>query len=345
MSKRPSDMSLTTTVEGITLRNIVGNMTAFAWYNTIVLPNGRPDFYAIAILADFIYWHKATPVLHPRTHNLMGYERKFYADKFQANYKTIAAKFNMTVKVTREAIYRLIELGVLVRELRTITTSDGTKLTNVPFWDINLEVLDAITYPAQYPIGALVRPDAIDPAQSASYDADDEADDDHPLYPHNGIPYTPTTVHPPTRTGVEGIPPQGHTYTETTTENSTKISNPKGDFSFSDQTATATAQTGCRNVECGQATDEQALEQLVAELDGQVASRQPQDFTATTMLDGWMQIIGGAKPPAQKARQATQTPVQRNGRNNGMDTPITPTKAQVGARKAPGNKAMVSGGR
>ena len=135
------------------------------------------------------------------------------------------------------------------------------------------------------------------------------------------------------------------------TENTTENTN-NGDFSFSDQTATATAQTGDPDLSQlvtqadldRQMADEQALLEK-AGLDGQVASRQDQDFTATTMLDGWMQIIGGAKPPAQKARQATQTPVQRNGRNNGMDTPTTPPQAQVGARKAPGNKAMVSGGR
>ena len=110
MSKRPAEMRVTPTVVGVTQMEIVGNMIAPAWYSTIVLPNGRPDFFAISILADFIYWYKAAPVYHPVTYVFMGWERKFYGDKFQANYKTIAAKFNMTVKTTRETIYRLISL-------------------------------------------------------------------------------------------------------------------------------------------------------------------------------------------------------------------------------------------
>lgn len=41
-----------------------------------------------------------------------------------ATYRVIAGKFNMPVDSTREAIYRLVKIGVLIRELRTIT-EDG----------------------------------------------------------------------------------------------------------------------------------------------------------------------------------------------------------------------------
>lgn len=321
MNKRPDDMAPTPTVAGVTRLNITGNIIAPAWYSTITLPNGRPDFYAIMILADFIYWYKATPVYHPRTQVFMGWERKFYGDKLQANYKTIAGKFNMPVKLTREAIYRLIDLGVLIRELRTVVLKDGAKLTNVPYWDINLEVLDALTYPPAYPVGALVRADAVDPASLADQDTDqdnDQGGDPLSLAPH--VPVERYTLSPYTGRGytspqVEGVPAGGYTYTETTTEISTKISNPNSALGFSSQTANDAGQVDAAepatvaNVNHARPTRAIAgstdrAQAIVGDpLQGAVSQDSPQDIDARVaeLLDAADDPAGVAQDPQQLA--------------------------------------------
>lgn len=169
--KRPNDMRPTSTVERITKLDITGNIIPPTWYQTILMPTGRPDMYAIQILSDFVYWHKARRAHNPRTREFIGWERKFYGDKFQANYKAIAKKFNMPLRATRDAIYRLIELGVLIRELRTVVSRDEFTMTNVPYWDIDVDVLVELTYPKEFPIGALVGAEFMDDVdQDSEYD-------------------------------------------------------------------------------------------------------------------------------------------------------------------------------
>jgi len=169
-------MRPTSTVERITKLDITGNMSPPTWYQTILMPTGRPDMDAIQILSDFVYWHKARRAHDPRTREFIGWERKFFADKFQANYKSIAKKFNMPLRATRDAIYRLIELGVLIRELRTVTSREGYVMTNVPYWDIDVDVLIELTYPKELPIGDIVGAEFMDDVdQDSEYDDQERA--------------------------------------------------------------------------------------------------------------------------------------------------------------------------
>lgn len=126
--------------------NFPGLVMPRTWRTTVTLPDGKPDFYGMLILADFIDMHQPVSVYDPSAPGSVRLEKKYPGDKYVATYRTIAARFDMPIKRTREAIYRLLASGVLILELRTITVN-GLTMSNIPHWDINTKILADITFP------------------------------------------------------------------------------------------------------------------------------------------------------------------------------------------------------
>ena len=143
--KRPNDMSPTATGLAIHAMNITGQVIPAEWFIRLRMPSGIPDTAAILVLSEIVYWYRLNEIgdAAERTVRL---ERKFYGDKLQLYYNAFASKFGISVDSAKKAVYRLIEFGVITRELRTVEIG-GAPVGNVPFWDINVEKLAEITFP------------------------------------------------------------------------------------------------------------------------------------------------------------------------------------------------------
>lgn len=145
--RRPNDMTVTNTVAAVTQLAVTGDVIPATWYHTIRLPNGKLDAYAILFLADFVYWHRAQEVRDPQTGQFLRFERRFFGDKYQRNYADIASKFDVSVDTAKDVMHRLMQLGVITLELRTVFIAGQGAVPNVPYWDIDAEILTRLTYP------------------------------------------------------------------------------------------------------------------------------------------------------------------------------------------------------
>lgn len=123
----------TDTVKAISRVAFTGNIISHNWYKTITLPGGKPDWVAIVILGDVVYWYKETIVRDEDTNEIIERKNKFASDKLQKTYLSYAEYFGLSKRQVKEAIDRLVELGILVREFRTLTTKSGMTLSNVMY--------------------------------------------------------------------------------------------------------------------------------------------------------------------------------------------------------------------
>ena len=123
----------TGTVKEISRLSFQGNIISHNWYKNIVLPNGKPDLAAIVILGDVVYWYKETIIRDEDTNEITERRNKFAADKLQKTYAAYADYFGLSNRQVKEAIDRLVGLGILTREFRNIRTKSGLTLSNVMY--------------------------------------------------------------------------------------------------------------------------------------------------------------------------------------------------------------------
>lgn len=123
---------VTSTVRQISELHFSGNVTPEAWYKNIKLPNGKVDLISITILADIIYWYRMSDVRDETTGQLVAYKKKFWSDKLQRSYSSIADKFGLTKQQATNSVHRLVALGLITREFRTINRY-GNQINNILF--------------------------------------------------------------------------------------------------------------------------------------------------------------------------------------------------------------------
>ena len=121
------------------------------WWKTIVIKTSKrkdkPDTNAIHILSSLVYWAKPKVVRNPQTGEVTGYRKRFEGDKMQVSYAELGAKFGLPKRDVKAACDRLIEMGLITREFRTVRTDRGQMLYNVIFFGLNVPAIDAITNP------------------------------------------------------------------------------------------------------------------------------------------------------------------------------------------------------
>ena len=132
-------------VDGVGRLNITGNVIPEMWYRRITYNNGRPCLNAIIILSEIVYWYRPVEIRDERTGFIKGEKKKFKSDMLQRNYDALAEKFGLTKRQVKDAVDILVDMGVVIREFRNIT-SGGLKLNNVTFLGVNVEKLEEITY-------------------------------------------------------------------------------------------------------------------------------------------------------------------------------------------------------
>lgn len=143
----------------VTQLNIIGNIHANTWYQYIKIESrkqdketgeykvsSRPDFLAIAILADIIYWYKLT---EERSSNgkTTGWRQKFKADKLQKSYQAYADLFGLPKSAIKRAFDQLEKLNLVTREFRNLKVGkDQLPVNNVMFISPVVETIKQISY-------------------------------------------------------------------------------------------------------------------------------------------------------------------------------------------------------
>lgn len=133
-------------VDKMSRLQITGNVIPVAWFKTIRKATGKPNLNAIIILADIVYWYRPVEVRDEMTGQLIGLRKRFRADLLQRNYQQMSEQFGITKRDTTNAIIELEKLGVVRRVFRTIE-KEGHLVSNVLFLDLNVDVLEKLTYP------------------------------------------------------------------------------------------------------------------------------------------------------------------------------------------------------
>ncbi|MBR0340866.1 MAG: hypothetical protein IJH64_01175 [Oscillospiraceae bacterium] len=124
-----------------------GNIIPHSWYKAIRMEDGKPDFTAITILGEILYWHRPREECGDDESEGVTLRKKFKADLLQLSYSQLESKFGLSKDMSRRAIENLEELGLVKRNFRTITTDGGMKLGNVMYLELFTQKLLEITFP------------------------------------------------------------------------------------------------------------------------------------------------------------------------------------------------------
>lgn len=124
-----------------------GNIIPHSWYKAIRMEDGKPDFTAITILGEILYWHRPREECGDDESGGVTLRKKFKADLLQLSYSQLDSKFGLSKDMSRRAIENLEELGLVKRHFRTITTDGGMKLGNVMYIELFTQRLLEITFP------------------------------------------------------------------------------------------------------------------------------------------------------------------------------------------------------
>lgn len=136
------------TVDRMSRLQISGNVIPISWYQTIRKPTGKPNLTAIVILADIVYWYRAVEVRDEMTGQLIGLKKKFRSDILQRSYQQLAEQFGITKRDATNAIVELEKLGV-VRRIFRMKEINGQIYSNVLFLELDVDILEKLTYPEQ----------------------------------------------------------------------------------------------------------------------------------------------------------------------------------------------------
>jgi len=128
--------------------NFSGNIIPKNWYKSIKFSSGKADLLAINILAEVVYWYRLVEVCDEATGKVIGYKRRFKADKLQRSYQSFADMFGVSKRQIKAAIDRLKDQGSLKTEFRTVHSGNAI-MTNVLFLEPVPKNILNITHPQQ----------------------------------------------------------------------------------------------------------------------------------------------------------------------------------------------------
>jgi len=143
------DVSSNQIVQAIGRIKIRGDVIPTEWFQCPLLKT-KPDSKggtpktntnAVLILANIVYWYTPTEIRDESTDKVMGWKKKFKADKLQKSYQAWADHFGLTKKQVRSAVDFLRARGLITTELRDVATATVMRLTNVLFIEPVLETI------------------------------------------------------------------------------------------------------------------------------------------------------------------------------------------------------------
>jgi DnaD/phage-associated family protein len=133
---------------------ISGNVIPLSWFQHVKMESGKPDNVAVILLSDIVYWYRPIELRDETTGALIGYRKKFSADKLQRSYEGFAEVYGYTKDQARDACKRLEDKGLIDLDFRH-PVINGVKYGNLLFIGLNVDRLAEITIPlsALNPIG------------------------------------------------------------------------------------------------------------------------------------------------------------------------------------------------
>ena len=132
---------MTPTVEAIGKLNFTGNIVPRTWRHWLKRDNGKINSVAIDILAELIYWYRPIEVVDEMTGKVIGWRRKFKADKLQKSYAQLSEALGHTKRQISENAKWLKDHGYINLEFRHFPSS-----SNVLFIDLNVGKISDITF-------------------------------------------------------------------------------------------------------------------------------------------------------------------------------------------------------
>lgn len=132
------------TLNGISKIRRSGHIIDHYWYEHICFENGNPDFLAMLLLADIFYWYTPTITKSEITGQVIGYEKKFKSDKLHRSIGSFSKQFGVSNRRISDALSRLVNLGLIERELRINDTADG-RIVNALYLSPIVDAIAAIT--------------------------------------------------------------------------------------------------------------------------------------------------------------------------------------------------------
>ncbi|MGD6845257.1 DnaD domain-containing protein [Bacillus infantis] len=133
-------------VDDMNQLNIQGNVVPMQWYKNITFKNNKPNFVAITLLSDIVYWYRPTVVRDELTGQIVETKKKFKADMLQRNYQAFSDQFGFTKRQVKEAMDFLVEHNLVVRQFRDIKAASGISVNNVMYLEPVVENIKKITY-------------------------------------------------------------------------------------------------------------------------------------------------------------------------------------------------------
>lgn len=143
------DENTTRTVARMGKLRLTGNVIPPIWFRRLRRPrSGKPYTAAAIVLSEAVYWYRPIRIDDPVTGEFVGWRKRFKRDRWQIDYAAVAKKWGHTKRQIQDATgYLVNEVGVLLRETRTIQTEGGQHLGGCVFIDIDIEKLVELTYP------------------------------------------------------------------------------------------------------------------------------------------------------------------------------------------------------
>ena len=121
-----------------------GNLVDNGWIENLKYDNGKTNLNAVMILSEIVYWYRPMAIRDEFTGQVVGYKKKFAADKLQMKYETIGNRLGLTKRQVKDACDFLRNRNLITIEFRTVETSLG-RLPNVMYIELVIDNLKKIT--------------------------------------------------------------------------------------------------------------------------------------------------------------------------------------------------------
>ena len=97
--------------------DFTGNIVNPNWNYHVTNENNKPNYLAVQILAEIVYWTRPSVVVDNET-GVVELRKKFsHGDYYQVCYSQLEEKFNCTQKQAKSAMKLLFETGVIIQHL------------------------------------------------------------------------------------------------------------------------------------------------------------------------------------------------------------------------------------
>jgi hypothetical protein len=136
-------------VDKIGTLNFEGHQVPHTWYEHLTYTNKRGTYthhLGLLMLADIVYWYRPVLVKDEQTGQIIGWRKKFKADKLQRSYKALCQQLGCTDRQAREAAHFLVDKQLIDLDFRNIETSQGLTIANVMFIGCNADAIARITF-------------------------------------------------------------------------------------------------------------------------------------------------------------------------------------------------------